>query len=476
MLRLLTAAHGNWVRVGDPNQAIHTTFTSADARFLQRFLRDHPQQARDLPNSGRSALPILELANALIDWSRTEHPILGIDQALAYPRIEPTPPDDPQPNPAAGLPPVHFHEKTLTADAERETVVASVRRWIADNPGSTVAVLVPDNQRGDQLVAALKTAGLPFDESLLRNNQASTRAAAHQLAIAAGYIANPQSADLLQQLWSEVWSPRRTAAPPPREDRRPAQTFALALGKLKEPERFVFPGPDDFLDRLAWLAEAEEPFRRQIEQFRQDLQRWCRALVLPVDELLLTHQLAVLLAKLARENPALRLADLVKELQNIAQNRRRLVSFTEESQGYSPRPGVITVATMHGAKGLEWDRVYLTSVNTFSFPSGLADEPYRSERWYLREGTNLAAELEEQLRQLHMGTLDDYLPGRASQQARLALAAERLRLFYVGITRARRELIVTYNLGRQPEKALPPARLFLALAEYWQRRSAQTPR
>jgi DNA helicase-2/ATP-dependent DNA helicase PcrA len=184
----------------------------------------------------------------------------------------------------------------------------------------------------------------------------------------------------------------------------------------------------------------------------------------------------VLLAKLARENPALRLADLVKELQNIAQNRRRLVSFTEESQGYSPRPGVITVATMHGAKGLEWDRVYLTSVNTFSFPSGLADEPYRSERWYLREGTNLAAELEEQLRQLHMGTLDDYLPGRASQQARLALAAERLRLFYVGITRARRELIVTYNLGRQPEKALPPARLFLALAEYWQRRSAQTPR
>lgn len=501
MLRLLTAAHGNWVRVGDPNQAIHTTFTSADARFLQRFLREHPQQARDLPNSGRSALPILELANALIDWSRTEHPILGVDQALAYPRIEPTPPDDPQPNPAAGQPSVHFHEKALTADAERESVVASVRRWVADNPGSTVAVLVPDNQRGDQLVAALKNGGLPFDESLLRNNQTSTRAAAHQLAIAAGYIANPQSANLLQQLWAEVWSPRRTVASPredaaetdssPRENKRPAQTFALALGKLKEPERFVFPGPDDFLDRLAWLAEAGEPFRRQIEQFRQDLQRWCRALVLPVDELLLTlgndlfvdpgdlaltHQLAVLLAKLARENPALRLADLVKELQNIAQNRRRLVSFTEESQGYSPRPGVVTVATMHGAKGLEWDRVYLTSVNTFSFPSGLADEPYRSERWYLREGSNLAAELEEQLRQLHMGTLDDYLPGRASQQARLALAAERLRLLYVGITRARRELIVTYNLGRQPEKALPPARPFLALAEYWQRRSAQNPR
>jgi DNA helicase-2/ATP-dependent DNA helicase PcrA len=76
MLRLLTAAHGNWVRVGDPNQAINTTFTSADTRFLQKFLQEYPEQARDLPNSGRSALPIIEAANALIRWSQQEHPTL----------------------------------------------------------------------------------------------------------------------------------------------------------------------------------------------------------------------------------------------------------------------------------------------------------------------------------------------------------------------------------------------------------------
>jgi DNA helicase-2/ATP-dependent DNA helicase PcrA len=33
----------------------------------------------------------------------------------------------------------------------------------------------------------------------------------------------------------------------------------------------------------------------------------------------------------------------------------------------------------------------------------------------------------------------------------LDYAAERLRLFYVGITRARRELIITWNTGRAPE-------------------------
>ena len=37
--------------------------------------------------------------------------------------------------------------------------------------------------------------------------------------------------------------------------------------------------------------------------------------------------------------------------------------------------------------------------------------------------------------------------GAATNQARLDYAAERLRLLYVGITRAKRDLIVTWNTG-----------------------------
>jgi len=32
-------AAGNWVRVGDPNQAIYETFTTASPRYLRDFLR-----------------------------------------------------------------------------------------------------------------------------------------------------------------------------------------------------------------------------------------------------------------------------------------------------------------------------------------------------------------------------------------------------------------------------------------------------
>jgi DNA helicase II / ATP-dependent DNA helicase PcrA len=47
------------------------------------------------------------------------------------------------------------------------------------------------------------------------------------------------------------------------------------------------------------------------------------------------------------------------------------------------------------------------------------------------------------------------------------VAGERLRLLYVGITRARRELILTYNTGRNPERdPNQPALAFEALKQF----------
>ncbi|MCZ7553423.1 MAG: UvrD-helicase domain-containing protein [Anaerolineales bacterium] len=99
-LKLLAGPAGNWVRVGDPNQAIYETFTTADPRFLMNFIQRPDVQERRLPNSGRSTLSIIDLANYLVQWTRAEHPLPDARDALqAAPLIEPTPPGDPQPNP-----------------------------------------------------------------------------------------------------------------------------------------------------------------------------------------------------------------------------------------------------------------------------------------------------------------------------------------------------------------------------------------
>lgn len=499
MLRFLTAQHGNWVRVGDVNQAINTTFTSAATTFLLKFLSDHPEQAQPLPNSGRSALPIIGAANYLIDWSRRRHPALPAEMALTLPHIAPTPPGDPQPNPEAGTPPVYLHPVAAAPEKELEIIVRSAAKWLPDNPDRTLAVLAPDNPRCFAIVEALERQGLPFDDTLLRTDS-TTRAAAQALATLLSYIASPQTVGAVADLFRDVWLTRRlpdlvgdnehlallaTLAAQGRGGRvqlpEPLITFERALNKLRTPETLIFPEQRDWLDALDWLDEA--PGMRELAWLlRTDLQRWTRAAILPVDELLLTlgndifhepadlaltHRLAVLLAKVQNENPGYRLPELANELAGVAQNRRRILGFGEDAQGYAPKPGVITVATMHAAKGLEWDRVYLTAVNTYSFPNGAEGDEYRSERWYVRDRLNLLAETQEQLAKLADGSLDEYREGDATVEARLELAAERLRLFYVGVTRARRELIVTYNTGRQHEqKPLPPALMFIALQEY----------
>ncbi len=283
-------------------------------------------------------------------------------------------------------------------------VLKSVARWLPDNPNKTVAILAPENRHGFRITEALQQADLPFDDTLLRSDL-STRVAAQVLATVVSYIAQPQITVQLERVWREVWWPRLgppqlarlmaaeqgTVATPDEELPTPTSSlrkqelpvpiaqFGQALRNLNTPESFVFPSPRDWLDELTWLDEMAG-LRSVLNAFRSDLQRWTRAAILPIDELLLTigaelftepadlaltHHLAVMLAKLADEHATSkeqwRLPELARELDNIAQNKRRVLSFNDSDSGYEAVPGKITVATIHAAKGLEWDRVYITA-------------------------------------------------------------------------------------------------------------------
>ena len=151
-------------------------------------------------------------------------------------------------------------------------------------------------------------------------------------------------------------------------------------------------------------------------------------------ELALAHKLALLLREVARSHPDYRLAELVEELAVIARNERRFLGFTSEDTGFEPPKGKVTVATMHKAKGLEWDRVYLMSVNNYDFPSGLAHDTYQSESWFVRDGLNLQSEALAQLEavaSVQLGTPDrlEVMEGEGTLQARLDYIEERLRCF-----------------------------------------------
>ena len=127
---------------------------------------------------------------------------------------------------------------------------------------------------------------------------------------------------------------------------------------------------------------------------------------------------------------------------------------------------------MHRAKGLEWDRVHLTAVNNYDFPSGGQLDSYRGEPWFIRDHLNVVAETLGQLEALAQPQAA-YEEGQCSRAAREDYIRERLRLLYVGITRAKRELIVTWNTGRRRAEPQQPALAFAVLQTYLEQEMIQ---
>ncbi len=478
ILRQLVGPDGNWVRVGDPNQAIYETFTTASPQYLRDFRDELGVARRDLPASGRSTLSIIKLANYLIDWTQKQHPMAQIRDALTEPHIKPAPPGDPQPNPPDDPAQVKVVGRKFTPAEELGAVVDSLARWLPEHPDETVAVLTPRNRRGFQVTEALKQQGLPYVE-LLRSTL-STREAAGALGNLVNYLADPAVPKKLARVY-QVWR---------REDREDEEAqarvtlVAKALRKCRQVEDFLWPRTgSDWFDLLNLPAEAGDvrDIREQLAEFRQLVRRWQGATLLPIDQLILAlaqdlfeepsdlavaHKLAVLLRRASDAHPDWRLPELTAELAVIARNERRFLGLAGEDVGFDPdaHKGKVVVATVHKAKGLEWDRVYLMSVNDYNFPSARPHDQFIAEKWFVRDHLNLEAEALSQLEALRTGGV--YEEGEATREARFDYAAERLRLLYVGITRARKALIITWNSGRRGDQH--PAAPFIALQEFWE--------
>ena len=109
---------------------------------------------------------------------------------------------------------------------------------------------------------------------------------------------------------------------------------------------------------------------------------------------------------------------------SFAANMRDLVADLQERAAHQNAPTIdgVTLATLHSAKGLEWDAVFLAGMSEGLLPISLADSP--------------------------------------------ELVAEERRLLYVGVTRARQHLEVSYAKAKTGGRAnRKPSRF---LAHYWE--------
>ncbi|MFD1859900.1 ATP-dependent DNA helicase [Aeromicrobium camelliae] len=136
------------------------------------------------------------------------------------------------------------------------------------------------------------------------------------------------------------------------------------------------------------------------------------------------HAIVTMAGDLAAEQPDADLTALVADLDRRAQ------------QAHAPTADGVTLATLHAAKGLEWDAVFLVGMHEGMMPSVHADTP--------------------------------------------AAVEEERRLFYVGVTRARHDLIISWSATRHPggRGNRPPTRFLDALlpAQHEARQPVRSPR
>lgn len=150
MLSLLVKKEGNYIRTGDVNQAIMTTFTPVDVEGFRDFI-NNANTTVTMDHSQRSSEPIYTAANELIKWTKT---IPELSNSFLDIEIKPT-----NNNPNCTEP--VYTNIFKTTKNEMDFVAKQINDLKKELPQATYAVLVRTNKDAISWTKHLDSYGIP---------------------------------------------------------------------------------------------------------------------------------------------------------------------------------------------------------------------------------------------------------------------------------------------------------------------------
>ncbi|MFN6562501.1 MAG: ATP-dependent helicase [Nostoc sp. ChiSLP01] len=438
----------NLVRVGDPNQAINSTFTPADPIYFRQFCEecDRIQRLATMDRAGRSTRIIIEAANFALKWINNQwsatnpHSSLpkdAIHRVSTFPDVDnrqlpfrlqtilPVDASDPQTN--ANPAPVGLGLELYAPRDIFHTVELLSQRAIElfgkDPTKNSAAILVRENRQGRWLAEALAPVCKEHNITLYDVGERDRRSHVPQEILALlQFCDRPHSPDYLKAAL-EALVQRQLI---------PTQDLN-ALASL--PEEFLYPSP------LA--APQAEPVQKAAHLCRSLLRARLElplyqlisflALTLNYDqaELATADKLAERVNQQIASNSSMR--SMLSALSEIVSSERFEPVETEDSEERYTRRGQLTIITMHKAKGLDWDYVFIPFLHENLIPGRFWVPP---QSQFLGDFT-LSEVARAQIRAALHGesTIPDVT--QAWELAKQLKISEEYRLLYVAMTRAK---------------------------------------
>jgi DNA helicase II / ATP-dependent DNA helicase PcrA len=420
----------NLIRVGDPNQAINSTFTTADPRFFNEFCDRCERKGRlvELDRAGRSTRSVIAAANFVLEWVNQSQ-YAKLEKPFRFQTIHPVESDDPQidanPEPLGKGVEIQFPQDI---EQTAQLIGQRARQLFESNPNLSMAVLVRQHNQGKFICESLrewsKTHEIPIYD--VEQSDRRSRVPSDMLAILQ-FIDRPHSPDNLKSALAVLAE---------RQIIKPQDLNALASA----PEQFLYPTVlDPELSAIALAAQAKciGLLRAKLELPLYNLIPFM-AMTLDYDQ----GELATADKLCDRLNQQLvgnyTMANVIEALQEIVLSENFEAVEEENLEGRYMKPGQLTVISLHKAKGLDWDVVFMPFLHERIIPGKL----------FLPESVKFLGDYtypevaRAQIRAfIHQEPIPD--PAIAWEQCQMLKQAEEFRLLYVGMTRAKRLLVLS---------------------------------
>lgn len=432
----------NLVRVGDVNQSITGTFTGSDPRYFKDFC-SQADYFYEMNMAARSSRDILDLANHLVDQAKDHLEGIHIEPVESGQAYKSNPKTDKYMVATRSL---------KNQEEERDLVAKTIGYYQKAFPNYSIGVLSFSNYDTDDMGDYLDARDIKYDK--LGADSKVRKKVMGDLKLTLDFLLEP-TRDNFVDLVMEAFV-ARFDLDLSQED---LESIATSLAK-EDHEALIYDGlyMEEWISRArvrlddsirmvfsTSMSESMLAIRSICDHNQADklglISHILNRLNLTNNEVLLSKYIVFYLGNLLSYEGA----DLARLALSLDKRYSRVFDGAIESiydMGETdPLGGSVTLATIHKSKGMEWDAVIITGINKSDFPSSL-DDYFRVDRKYLRPDFKYPEAFVNMDIDKILGVNRGKTRASYEDDLKLALIGERVRLLYVGITRAKSSLLL----------------------------------